>query len=217
MAHPVTDRVMSGLRWTAVALYLLGVAVILGAMAFTHSVDALLNAVLIVGISFVLPATALLAFAYWLDAQAGDDVVAATAATETLDVRHPFREPLRGYLVAVVVVPIAWALRGAFDPVLSVKYPFVTFFLAVGVAGWLGGFGPAVLASALSTGVAWYYFVSNVHSFRITDVADAVGLGLFVFTALAVGAITAALHTALLRITELRARIAKLESDRRDA
>lgn len=213
MAHLVTDRIVAGLRWTAIALYIFGVAVILGAMAFTHSVEALVNAVWIVGLSFALPATALLAFAFWLDMQATtveDAVVATVPLVMIPDVRRPFREPFRRYLVAVLAVLVAWGLRAALDPLLASNVPFITFFLAVAVTGWLGGFGPAVVASALSTAVAWYFFVSKSRDFTIGDVSDAVGLGLFLFMTLAIGSLTAALHTALWRITELRKQIAKL-------
>lgn len=56
---------------------------------------------------------------------------------------------VRGYAVAVGAVAVALALRVALEPWLQGRLQFVTVFGAVGVAVWLGGMLPGVLAALL--------------------------------------------------------------------
>jgi PAS domain S-box-containing protein len=53
------------------------------------------------------------------------------------------------YVVALLAVAAALALRAALDPWLGVRTPYVTVFGAVIVAAWYGGFAPALAAAAL--------------------------------------------------------------------
>jgi hypothetical protein len=205
VAHLVVDRIVVGLRWTAAGLFVIGALLVVGALAFTDTVEALMTSTIVAALAFGVPATALVVFAFWMDREAtGAEDVAPVPALAFADVRHPFREPVRRYLVAVAAVLAAWGLRTALEGVLgSGNLPVITFSLAVGIAGWLGGFGPAVLASCASLLLAWYFFVPPVASFALERKGDAIGLGLFLFFLLAIGAITAALHRALLRIALL--------------
>lgn len=213
MVYFVTNRVVIGLRWVAAALATLGVLVVVGGIAFTTSPEALVSASMIGGVAFGLPAVAAFALGYWLDSQAaalheGRDRLLQAAPDDPAPA--PFSEPIRGYAVAVVCVLLAWALRMAIDRVLPGYVPFVTFFLAVAVAGWLGGFGPAVLAMALSAAVARYFYMAPVNALHLHDLTTAAALGIFVFVCLVIGALTATLHSALRRIQVLSNRLAAL-------
>ncbi|HEX2333208.1 MAG TPA: PAS domain-containing protein [Burkholderiales bacterium] len=53
------------------------------------------------------------------------------------------------YLVALVAVGAALALRAAFDPWLGDRVPYITVFGAVIVAAWFGGPGPALVAAVV--------------------------------------------------------------------
>jgi signal transduction histidine kinase len=57
--------------------------------------------------------------------------------------------PLARYGVALLSVGLALAGRLVLTRVLGDRLPFVTFFLAVIVSGWLGGRGPGALALAM--------------------------------------------------------------------
>ena len=83
--------------------------------------------------------------------------------------------------------------------------PFPTFFLAVAISGWLGGFGPAMLATALSTVLARYFYMSPLHELAIDNVLNAVSICMFVVVALALAALTAMLRAALQKIHHLTA------------
>ena len=54
------------------------------------------------------------------------------------------------YAVAPVAVALALVCRLALNPVLHDASPFMYFFVAIIVSGWLGGLGPGLFASALS-------------------------------------------------------------------
>ena len=59
--------------------------------------------------------------------------------------------------------------------------PFMVFFAAVIVAAWFGGLGPGLLATALSTLLSWYFFLSPHYSLEIGSFGQ--GLRVVVFAA----------------------------------
>lgn len=203
MAHFVTDRIVTGLQRFALVLIGLAIIVVVAAIGWTRTPDALLHAASIAAFAFGLPALALFALAYWLDAEAVK-VEGERPAKRDESAKHPFREPVLGYVAAVGATLAAWGLRAIVDAYLPNYVPFLTFVLGVAVAGWLGGLGPAVLATLLSAGIARYFYMVPAHSLRLDDVQIAAALGLFVFVATLIGALTAALHAALRRIEVLR-------------
>jgi len=213
MSFLAMDRTSRGLRWAGGLLLLAGVTLVVAAIGWTQTADALVTASAIAALAFGLPGFLAYVLAYWLDDTAGRlektrplpvigvaDV--AAAAHLTVD---PFRAPLPGYAIAVAAVLVAWGIRAALDAVIPQQTPFITFFLAVALAGWLGGFGPAALATFLSLLVAWAFFLTPSMNLRLGNLGVATGLGLFVFVCLGIGAITAALRTALTRAQYLAA------------
>jgi len=81
----------------------------------------------------------------------------------------------------------------------------------------MGGYGPAVLATALSAAVARYFYMTPFHSFLLLDPPSAFRLGTFVFIGVIVGSLTAALRAALQRVQQLSDRLAAIENERRQA
>jgi len=215
MAHFVTDRIVVGLHRTAAILAVLAVLVLVGGIGWTASADALMMAVLISVLAFGLPAVALVALAYWLDGEAasleGQDR-RALAAHRDEAARHPFREPFFGYAVAVLAALVAWGARASIDPYLPGSVPFITYFVAVAVSGWVGGYGPAVVTTALCACIARYFYMSPAYSFALLNPADAVRLGTFVFVCLCMGGLTAALHAALRRVQSLSRQLHALKA-----
>lgn len=206
MAHFVTDRIVVGLQRTAAILAILAGLVVVGGIGWTASVDALLTAVLIATLAFGLPAIAMFALAYWLDVQAATlegQRREELARMRDDAARHPFREPTFGYVFALVAALVAWGLRMVIDPYLPGSIPFITYFIAVAASGWVGGYGPAVLTTALCACIARYFYMSPAFSFQLLNPVDAVRLGSFVFVCLSMGGLTAALHAALRRVQML--------------
>src|SRR2546429_6063310 len=80
------------------------------------------------------------------------------------------------YTIAVAIVVIVVGIRAYVIPGWSLAHPYLLFYPAIMLAGWLGGFGPGVLATilaALSLSVLW---LPPLSSLRIQPVVDAAGL-----------------------------------------
>ena len=62
------------------------------------------------------------------------------------------------YLVALVVLAVALALRGALDPWLGSRVPYITAFGAIILAAWVGGTGPGLITAVLGwLGCEWFF------------------------------------------------------------
>src|SRR5438132_9756630 len=110
--------------------------------------------------------------------------------------RTPSRSPFSRYGIAVLSVAAAAGVRWLLTPLLGENIPFATFFLAVIVAAWHGGVGPALLAAALGSLFAVRFFVpaQGVHF-----AADAVGwlaLSVFLCVGLAVAFLSESMRAA---------------------
>jgi len=106
------------------------------------------------------------------------------------------------YLAAAVLVAVALLLRLVLGPLLH-HLPILTFYPTVILATFLGGLASGLLAVALATLAAWFFFLSPEFSFRITELGHAIGLILFVLVAVANVAIVGALQAALARLRSL--------------
>lgn len=220
MPYQATDRISRGLRWTSGALLVAGVGLVVVGIGWTRSAEDLLTFSTVAALAFGLPAASAALLALWLDHIADrlerhlSEPLALAQPGEANT--NPFREPIRRYLLAIAVVGAAWALRTAIDNVLPVQAPFITFYLAVAIAGWLGGIGPAVVATVLSAAIAWRFYIGPAGLQEPADLGRYVLLGLFVFVCVSIGAMTAALHAALARtqqlVDELRACQKRLSS-----
>ena len=113
------------------------------------------------------------------------------------------------YTSAVAIVVIVVGIRAYVIPGWSLSHPYLLFYPAIMLAGWLGGFGPGVLATilaALSLAVLW---LPPLYSLRIQRVEDASGLMVFV----AIGFAISFLNEARLQ-AERRAEAAEAEMRR---
>jgi PAS domain S-box-containing protein len=68
-----------------------------------------------------------------------------------VDTNRDFPKPLVAYGAAVAAVVLALLLRLIATPWLGPPIQYLTFFPAVLVASWFGGFGPGIAAAALAT------------------------------------------------------------------
>jgi two-component system cell cycle sensor histidine kinase/response regulator CckA len=88
-------------------------------------------------------------------------------------------------------------------PVFGTALPFITLFPAVFASAYLGGMGPALLATFLSVLAALYLFIEPLHSLSLAEPVAQLGTALFVV----IGTATGLLGEARLR-AHRRARIA---------
>ncbi len=84
------------------------------------------------------------------------------------------------YVASLIVFAIALAIRAWFDPVLPAGFPFLTFFPAVVICGFIFGLRQGVLVAALSGVSAWYFFISPGRFDFSMGTLLAMGLYLFV-------------------------------------
>src|SRR5580704_4461429 len=69
------------------------------------------------------------------------------------------------YSVAVLAPAVSLLLRWPLWPVLENAFPHMTFFPAVMIAAYLGGFWPGLLATGLSAFAADYFLPRQASSF----------------------------------------------------
>src|SRR6266480_735438 len=90
------------------------------------------------------------------------------------------RARLVAYSVAVLATAVSLLVRWPLWPVLGDAVPHMTFFPAVMIAAYVGGFWPGLLATILSAVAANYFLTKQFASFRITSANDVAALILFV-------------------------------------
>ncbi len=102
------------------------------------------------------------------------------------------------YLIAIVAVLGVTLLRLVLKHtgIIGAGVPFLLFFPAVMVAAWYGGFWPAVLATALSSAVAAYFFSPPTQVVPITSADQISRFVLFVLVNLTIAALAESMHRA---------------------
>jgi len=90
------------------------------------------------------------------------------------------------YGITVAAVSAAALGRLLIEPVVGSNVPFITLFPAVVVAAWIGGFGPALLATVLGFLFSLFYFTPPRFQFPDVTGAQAVSLTLYVLVSLTI-------------------------------
>src|SRR5437870_12682404 len=110
------------------------------------------------------------------------------------------RSRLVPYGVAVLATAASLLIRWPLTPLLGQAVPHMTFFPAVMVAAYFGGFWPGLLATLLSAVAANYFFTGQLRSLQVTSVNDVAALALFVLTGAIISGLSESLHRARRRI-----------------
>src|SRR6478672_5433194 len=98
------------------------------------------------------------------------------------------------FAATILTVAVAAALRIAFNPWVGSRLPFMTFYPAIMICGWFGGMWPGILASVLSTAIAYFEWFGAAGSFSGTSAGDALGLFVFTATGVMLSIVTGSLH-----------------------
>ncbi len=109
--------------------------------------------------------------------------------------------PLRAafpYVTAVIAVIAATLLRAMFGPLLEDRHPFPFYFVAIVVAGWVGGLGPALVALVLGYLAADWFFLSSdgLLRFHVLHPTDWGGLAIYLAAGLPIVALAEAMRRA---------------------
>jgi len=110
--------------------------------------------------------------------------------------------PLTRYSIALTTVGVAVALRIALEPLWGDKLRLLTFYPAIMVTAWLGGFGAGLTATVLAAAVTVYLWMPAAFSWQPTDVGDIVALILFVAIGVVISGLNEAWRRASSRVTE---------------
>ena len=95
-----------------------------------------------------------------------------------------------GFLIAALAVLAATVIRYSLDSVMQA--PFPTFFVAVLIAAYFGGPRPALLATALSAVMAYYFFFGPPAAFKASITpSESIRLFLFLSSGAGISALSA--------------------------
>jgi PAS domain S-box-containing protein len=195
------------------ALLLLGaLAAFVWAVGFSRGVDGLLEGLVIAVAGFLVPAVALLWIGWVLaDASHEPDVEALDDAAPAKRSRRA--AALQDYALAIAAVALATMIRTWLTPYMNETKLSPTFLLAVTVSAWVGGMGPAILATVLSVPVLLYVFLIPHGALEpVGRTGHLVGLALFATVALSIGGIASALRLTQSRSASLRADVLAREA-----
>ncbi len=110
------------------------------------------------------------------------------------------RHPLAGYGVAVLATAMSLGVRWPLWPVLGNAVPQMTFFPAVMIAAYFGGFWPGMTATILSAFAANYFVAGQPPSFHLSTVNDVAALALFLLVGMIISGLCESLHRVRRRI-----------------
>src|SRR5580704_8072490 len=113
------------------------------------------------------------------------------------------RSRLVRYGIAVGVTALSLFLRWPLWPILGSQTPHMTFFPAVMIAAYFGGFGPGIVATVLSALAAQYfvYFLGDPrYSVQFASIHNAVALSLYMVVGIVVSGLSESLHRMRRRI-----------------
>src|SRR5262249_34639776 len=117
-----------------------------------------------------------------------------------VDMHEILRSRLVAYGVALLATVGCLLIRWPLWPVLGDAVPHMTFFPAVMIAAYFGGFGPGLLATLLSAVAANYYLTGQLSSFQVGSVNDVAALILFVLVGTIISGLCESLHRVQRRI-----------------
>ena len=104
------------------------------------------------------------------------------------------------YGCAVLTVVVATLARWPLQKELGVNVPFLLYFPAIIVAGWLGGLGPALFSTALSAFAAGFFFMEPTYSFRLATRGELLRLSLFLGVGVFISLMIEELHRSRWRV-----------------
>lgn len=111
------------------------------------------------------------------------------------------------YLFAVAIVVAVTFLRIPLAPLLGNSVPFILYFPAVMIAGWLGGFGPGLVATLLGGYLAKSWFFEPRGTFTIQDWGSAFRLTVFVGSGTLISYLCGRLHQRSAALEEEKRRL----------
>ncbi len=98
------------------------------------------------------------------------------------------------YVVTVAAVAVAGLIRWQLDPLLEVRLPFATFFVAIIFSAWYGGLPHALLSTVLGSFVVMYFFIPPRFALPFMTAADLGDLAVYYIVGLSIAGFAEALR-----------------------
>lgn len=99
----------------------------------------------------------------------------ASAKTAILQNRRDAYRLILAARIPLAASGVQWVFWAAIQP-----YVWFLFFPAVFFSSWLGGLRGGLVATVLSTGLVWYFFIPPQFSFAVQSPMAYVSIGMFV-------------------------------------
>jgi signal transduction histidine kinase len=116
--------------------------------------------------------------------------------------KFPRRRTFYAYFCAAVGIAAATEIRYLLHPELGEHLIFSIYYLAVSLAGWAGGFTPALVTALFSSVLANYLFTAPRGMLQINSTEDLCALVIFVIISLVIGILSEISLRAQARVLE---------------
>ena len=118
-----------------------------------------------------------------------------------------------GYGVAVLATAVCLVVRWPLWPILGDAVPHMTFFPAVVVVAYFGGFWPGLLATILSAVAANYFLTGQLRLLHVTSVNDLTAMVLFMVVGTIISGLSESLRRAQRRVLAQERQNAKAQME----
>jgi PAS domain S-box-containing protein len=118
------------------------------------------------------------------------------------------RARLIAYGVTVLATGLSLLVRWALLPWLGHDKPLITFFPAIILSAYWGGWGPGLVATFLGAAAGSYFLTEPLFTLEIHNRGEPLALGLFVLTGAVLSSLTESLHRSHRRIAASERRYA---------
>jgi signal transduction histidine kinase len=118
-----------------------------------------------------------------------------------------------GYGVALLATAVCLVVRWPLWPILGDAVPHMTFFPAVVVGAYFGGFWPGVLATILSAVAANYFLTGQLRLLHVTSVNDLTAMILFMVVGTIISGLSESLRRAQRRVLAQERQNAKAQME----
>ena len=121
-----------------------------------------------------------------------------------MDPKNAFRFAWQPYVVAILLIAVAAALRLWPLQVLGVRVAWLTFYPTVMIVALYGGFSAGLLGTFLSCLTVWFLLPVFVAQPFIRDSADWLGMAVFFITCTMISGVAEAMHRARARTAQVK-------------
>ncbi|APR85983.1 Chemotaxis protein methyltransferase CheR [Minicystis rosea] len=121
------------------------------------------------------------------------------------------------YAAALASTGAMYLVRAGLGDVLKTRAPFIMFFFSITISARIGGLGPGLLATVLSTAIGWRAFLAPSRTSVSQVPSDAVVMALYIGIGVTISLVCERMHRAIEQAAEQAAarRVSEEQAERR--